>query len=205
KLPAGDPHRGRGGEAAARWRGVLARARRGACAGAGAASPELRRGPPVSGAGRTVLVTGATGFLGKAVVPRLAAAGHRVRMLGRSAPAAELASHGEFVQGDLADRAVLKRALAGVDGLYPLAGRVSFDPADGPSMYRLHVAGTRGLLEEVRARGGLERLVLASTSGTVAVSRTERVATEEDLPPIEVVGRWPYYLSKIYEERLVLE
>ena len=48
-------------------------------------------------------------------------------------------------------------------------------------------------------------MVLASTSGTLAVSRTERVATEEDLPPIEVVGRWPYYLSKIYEERLVLE
>jgi dihydroflavonol-4-reductase len=47
--------------------------------------------------------------------------------------------------------------------------------------------------------------VLASTSGTTAVSRTERTATEEDLPPIEIVGRWPYYLSKIYEEKLVLE
>lgn len=154
---------------------------------------------------RTVLVTGATGFLGKAVVPRLAAAGHRVRMLGRSAPGGELRAQGEFVQGDLGDRAACKRALAGVDVLYHLAGRVSFDPADGPAMYALHVAGTRGLLEEVRARGGLQRLVLASTSGTTAVSRTEHVATEEDLPPVEVVGRWPYYLSKIYEERLVLE
>jgi len=158
----------------------------------------------VSG-GRSILVTGATGFLGKTLVPRLAAAGHRVRMLARSMPGAELLSHGEFVQGDLGDRAALKPALAGVDVLYHLAGMVSFDPADGPAMYRLHVAGTRGLLEEVRARGGLERMVLASTSGTIAVSRTERVATEEDLPAIEVVGRWPYYLSKIYEEKLVLE
>jgi dihydroflavonol-4-reductase len=154
---------------------------------------------------RTILVTGATGFLGKAVVPRLTAAGHRVRMLGRSAPAPDLLAHGEFVQGDLADRSAVKRALAGADALYHLAGMVSFDPADGPAMYRLHVAGTRGLLEEIRARGGLERVVLASTSGTLAVSRTERLATEEDLPPIDVVGRWPYYLSKIYEERLVLE
>jgi dihydroflavonol-4-reductase len=48
-------------------------------------------------------------------------------------------------------------------------------------------------------------MVLASTSGTIAVSRTERTATEEDLLPVEVVGRWPYYLSKIYEEKLVLE
>ena len=155
--------------------------------------------------GLTVLVTGATGFLGKALVPRLSAAGQRIRMLGRSAPGEELLAHGEFMQGDLADRAAVKRALAGVDVLYHLAGMVSFDPADGPAMYRLHVAGTRGLLEEVRARGGLERMVLASTSGTTAVSRTERTATEDDLPPLEVVGRWPYYLSKIYEEKLVLE
>jgi len=126
-------------------------------------------------------------------------------MLGRSTPSAELLGHGEFVQGDLADRAAVKRALVGADVLYHLAGQVSFEPAHGPAMYRLHVAGTRSLLEEVRARGGLERLVLASTSGTTAASRTERTATEEDLPPIEVVGRWPYYLSKIYEEKLVLE
>jgi len=158
----------------------------------------------VSG-GRSVLVTGATGFLGKALVPRLAAAGHRIRMLGRSTPGPELLAQGELVQGDLSDRAVVKRALAGVDVLYHLAGQVSFDPADGPAMYKLHVAGTRGRLEEVRARGGLQRMVLASTSGTTAVSRTERTATEEDLPPLEVVGRWPYYLSKIYEEKLVLE
>jgi len=156
-------------------------------------------------AARTILVTGATGFLGKALVPKLAAAGHRLRMVGRSTPGAELLAHGEFVQGDLSDRAVVKGALAGVDVLYHLAGLVSFDPSDGPAMYRIHVAGTRGLLEEVRARGGLRRMVLASTSGTTAVSRTERTATEEDLPPVEVVGRWPYYLSKIYEEKLVLE
>ena len=31
------------------------------------------------------------------------------------------------------------------------------------------------------------------------------MATEETRTPIEVVGRWPYYLSKIYEERLSLE
>ncbi|HEY3587145.1 MAG TPA: SDR family NAD(P)-dependent oxidoreductase, partial [Myxococcaceae bacterium] len=82
---------------------------------------------------RLILVTGATGFLGKALVPKLAAAGHRVRMLGRSTPGGELLAHGEFVQADLADRAAVKRALAGVDVLYHLAGLVSFDPSDGPA------------------------------------------------------------------------
>ena len=99
----------------------------------------------------------------------------------------------------------MRRALEGVDVLYHLAGRVSFDAKDGPAMYRVHVEGTRGLLEEIRARGGLRRIILASTSGTTAVSRTEQVATEEARAPIEVVGHWPYYLSKIYEERLALE
>jgi dihydroflavonol-4-reductase len=39
----------------------------------------------------------------------------------------------------------------------------------------------------------------------MVVSRDERVGTESDDYPIEVVGRWPYYLSKIYEEKLALE
>jgi dihydroflavonol-4-reductase len=47
-------------------------------------------------------------------------------------------------------------------------------------------------------------VVLMSTSGTIAVSKTERVGTEADDYPIETVGRWPYYLSKIYEEKLTL-
>ena len=36
------------------------------------------------------------------------------------------------------------------------------------------------------------------------MSRTERIATEEDVAPISVVGRWPYYLSKIYQEKAAL-
>jgi dihydroflavonol-4-reductase len=47
--------------------------------------------------------------------------------------------------------------------------------------------------------------VLASSSGTIGVSQTRRVATEEDDYPIETVGRWPYYLSKIYQEKVALE
>ena len=60
--------------------------------------------------------------------------------------------------------------------------------------------------EEVRARAGLKRIVLASTSGTTAVSqgRAHRPPRRTHYP-ITVVGRWPYYLSKIYEEKLALE
>src|SRR5256885_15909897 len=71
-------------------------------------------------------------------------------------------------------------------------------------MYELHVDGTRTLLT-CAARAGLKRIVLASSSGTIGVSRRRRVATEEDDYPIETVGKWPYYLSKIYEEKVAIE
>jgi dihydroflavonol-4-reductase len=149
-----------------------------------------------------VLVTGATGFLGAAVVERLAEAGHHVRMVGRSRPNEALLAMGEFRELDLQAPSAIRPALAGMDALLHLAGRVSFNAQDGRSMYQLHVDATRALLEEIRANGGIGRMVLASTSGTTAVSKTERTATEEDTAPLDVIGRWPYYLSKLYEERL---
>lgn len=151
-----------------------------------------------------VLLTGGTGFLGNALWPILEERGHAVRMLQRSgSPAAEKAGV-EVVKGSIADAEAARRALLGVDVLYHLAGRVSWDPKDAREMYALHVDGTKVLLEAAR-EAKVKRIVLASTSGTIGVSKTERVATEDDPYPIEVVGRWPYYASKIFEERLALE
>ena len=148
-----------------------------------------------------LLVTGATGFLGSTLVPLLQAAGHEVRALARS----DVALPGvEVVKGDVRDAAVVGRALDGVEGVYHLAGLVSRDPKDARKMYELHVDGTRHLLLAA-AKAGVKRIVLASSSGTIGVSRTRKVATEEDDYPIETVGRWPYYLSKIYEEKLAIE
>jgi dihydroflavonol-4-reductase len=93
----------------------------------------------------------------------------------------------------------------GVEAIYHLAGLVSFKDADGRKMYELHVEATRELLRDVRELKTKPRIILASTSGTIAVSKDERVGTEADDYPIETVGRWPYYLSKIYEEKLALE
>jgi len=151
-----------------------------------------------------LLVTGATGFLGGALVPLLVEQGHEVRVLARGgAPDAE-ALGCELVSGDVRDADTVRRALEGREGLYHLAGLVSRDPRDSHKMYELHVTGTRVLLAEAE-RAGLKRVVLASSSGTIGVSPVRRVATEEDDYPIETVGRWPYYLSKIYEEKIAVE
>lgn len=151
-----------------------------------------------------ILVTGATGFLGTHLVERLAKEGHRVRALARTAPVQQLPGV-EYVQADLGNRGAVRASLEGVEAIYHLAGLVSFKPADGRKMYALHVDCTRELLKDVHALGTKPRFILASTSGTIAVSKDERVGTEDDPYPIEVVGRWPYYLSKIYEEKLCLE
>lgn len=154
-----------------------------------------------------IFVTGATGFLGSHLVPRLREAGHEVRVLARSKPPMSWRDGErpvEFIQADLKDREAVRRGLQGVDAVYHLAGLVSFRAEDGRKMYELHVDCTRELLRDVAALPKKPRVVLVSTSGTIAVSKTERVGTETDDYPIETVGRWPYYLSKIYEEKLAL-
>ncbi|MFL5346078.1 MAG: NAD-dependent epimerase/dehydratase family protein [Hyalangium sp.] len=151
-----------------------------------------------------LLVTGGSGFLGTHLVPRLLEAGHEVRLIGRTRPSAPGSARAEFLQGDLKNRETVRRALEGVEAVYHLAGLVSFQDKDARRMYELHVDATRELLRDVR-EAGVKRVILASSSGTVAVSKEERIGTEEDDYPIAVVGRWPYYLSKIYEEKLTLE
>lgn len=150
-----------------------------------------------------ILLTGGTGFLGSTLWPLLKARGHTVRLLQRGSSAAAERAGVEVVTAPLQDRPALKRALEGVEAVYHLAGRVSWNAKDAREMYALHVQSTQTLLEEAHA-AKVKRVILASTSGTIGVSRTARVATEDDLYPIEVVGRWPYYASKIYEERLAL-
>src|SRR5207302_9724248 len=81
---------------------------------------------------------------------------------------------------------------------------VSRDPDDGQRMMRVHIDGTRRVLEAAAA-AGVRRVVLASTSGTIAVSRKAEVLDETAPHPTDIVSGWPYYLSKIYQEKLALD
>lgn len=151
-----------------------------------------------------LLVTGATGFLGEHLCRVLVEQGHTVRGLARTRSAV-LADLGvDHIRGDVLGGPELDRALSGVAAVFHLAGAVSRDPDDAQRMMRLHVDGTRRVLERMAA-AGVRRMVLASTSGTIGVSKVEEILDETAPYAEEIVAGWPYYASKIYQERLAFE
>jgi dihydroflavonol-4-reductase len=151
-----------------------------------------------------VVVTGATGFLGEHLCAELRGRGHTVRALARTR-SDHLADLGcEIHRGDVLSAADLDKALPGAAAVFHLAGMVSRDPDDVSRMMRLHVNGTRVTLEAM-ARHKIPRMILASTSGTIAVSKDEEILDEEHGTTEELVAGWPYYTSKIYQERLAFD
>jgi dihydroflavonol-4-reductase len=152
------------------------------------------------------LITGGTGFLGAHVVRQLVARGEQVRVLARGP--GDLPAGAEKIAGDvvhdLEGGVPLQKALEGCERVYHLAGFVSRDADDGQRMMRVHIDGTRRVLDAAKA-AGVKRVVVASTSGTIAVSRDPEPIPDESWPyATEIVSNWPYYLSKIYQEKLAL-
>lgn len=74
-------------------------------------------------AGTRILVTGATGLFGRALIGRLLALGARVRATSTRTPALPLPAGVEHVAGSLADPAFAERVCQGMDGLFHCAGR----------------------------------------------------------------------------------
>ena len=152
----------------------------------------------------TTLVTGGTGFLGAHLVRMLVSQNKgRLRVLVHSAPPPwlrDFADEVEIVSGSVTSPDDVARAVDGVDQIYHLAGMVSHRAADAHRMYAVHVDGTR-LVCEAAARAGVSRIVIASTSGTVAVSRRADDVADEGTPaPVDIISRWAYYASKLYQE-----
>jgi len=151
------------------------------------------------------LVTGPTGFLGRHLVTALRASGHEVVALCRG-PAPEIEALGADVRrGDVLDAASVRAAAAGCEALFHCAGKVSRKPEDAEELYKIHVEGTKTTLDACRA-AGVRRVVLASTSGVVAVSEDpHEVRSEKAEAPMSLLSRWPYYRSKLYAERAALD
>jgi nucleoside-diphosphate-sugar epimerase len=135
-----------------------------------------------------VLVTGASGFIGRALVPALVTAGYEVRAGGRSlpsfAPPVEAAIH-----GDLDADVDWPPLLDGVASVVHLAGIAHTGPGVPEALYdRVNHQATAALADAAR-KAGVKRMVFVSTIRAQTGPRTDRVLTEEDASePIDAYG-----------------
>jgi dihydroflavonol-4-reductase len=111
----------------------------------------------------------------------------------------------ETFEGSITNPTDCKRAVEGIKEIYHLAGKVSRERDDAREMYKVHVEGTRLLCDAAKA-ADVKTIVLASTSGTIAVTNDGDVVPDESYPPpLDIITRWPYYASKVYQEMAALE
>ncbi len=150
-----------------------------------------------------VLVSGANGFVGSAVVRALLGHGYVVRALTR--PTSDTASLDgldvETVRGDLLDPASLERALEGCEGLFHVAADYRLWAPDPRAIRRANVRGTHNILVAAE-RCGVRRIVHTSSVATLGLN-ADATPADETTPArlADMIGA--YKRSKYLSEGLV--
>jgi nucleoside-diphosphate-sugar epimerase len=147
-----------------------------------------------------ILVTGANGFVGSALIPILKSHGHHIRASVRRAGVTPVPD--TVVTGEIGPDTDWTKALDGIDAVIHLAARVHQmdDPADPDLVIgayrRINVEGTRRLAEAA-ASAGVRRMVFVSTIKAVTENSGDRPVTEATPPAPETA----YGISKLEAER----
>lgn len=150
----------------------------------------------------TTLVTGGAGFIGSHLVDALLAQGHRVRVLdnlsmGKLANLDLANPRLQFIQGDVADAALVAQAVAGCTAVAHLAAVASVQASvdDPVSTHQSNFVGTLNVCEAMRLHG-VKRVLFAS-SAAVYGNNGEGLAIAEDTAKAPLT---PYAADKLASE-----
>ena len=150
----------------------------------------------------TILVTGATGFLGSALVTELVKQKQDVRVLARDEQKAreQFGSAVTVIRGEITDKEQVQQAVEGASIVYHLVGRL-YHPSVATALYRqTHVEGTRILLDACKNASKLQRIVHCSTTGVHGVTGKTPAAEDAPFAPTN-----PYEATKLEAELLALQ
>jgi len=157
---------------------------------------------------RTVLVIGGAGYIGSALLPKLLARGHRVRLFDRMFygidPIREVMDHPdlEIMQADFRRIDKLVEGMRGVDAVIHL-GAIVGDPAcalDRDLTIEVNLIGTRTIAEVAKGYG-IRRFIFASTCSVYGANVGEELLTEESpLNPVSL-----YAATKLASERVLIK
>jgi dihydroflavonol-4-reductase len=153
----------------------------------------------------TTLVTGATGFVGSAVVRALVSRGEPVRAMVRGSSSLRLLEElpVEIVTADLDEPASCRAALEGCSALFHVAADYRLWVPQPEAMYRTNVEGTRHLLLAA-ADAGIRRIVYTSSVATLGL-RPDRLPADETTPATLAGMVGHYKRSKFLAELAVRE
>lgn len=162
---------------------------------------------------RSVFVTGATGYMGRALIPALLARGHSVRALVREASMQRVPVGAEPVVGNALDAASFAGAIAPADTLVHLVGTPSPSPAKAASFQAVDLPSVDAALAAAKS-SGIRHFVYVSVAqpapvmqAYVAVRKAGETRIRASgipatvLRPWYVLGpghRWPYALVPLY-------
>src|SRR5438067_9302406 len=149
-----------------------------------------------------VLVTGGTGFVGRAIVERLLGADEPVRALARSEVSARALGElgAEPVRGDVLDLEALASVMRGCNVVYHAAGANAFCVRDPSPMFEVNVRGSENVVRAA-ARAEVKRVVYTSSAATLG-ERKGTVGSEQSPHRGRFLSQ--YERSKFEAERAVL-
>jgi nucleoside-diphosphate-sugar epimerase len=146
------------------------------------------------------LVTGASGFTGRALVKKLLQRGESVKALVReTSDYADIEKEGaEIIVGNVKDKASVEKAVSGVDRVYHIAALFREAGFPDEEYYAVNLEGTRNLLE-ASVEAGVERFVHCSTIGVCGDIKDPPADEKMAYNPGDI-----YQVTKMEGEKLAL-